>query len=134
MTRVNTHLMFQRGQAAEALALYESVFPGFKVGVVRKYADDAGPHAGWIQIALVSFDGHDLIIIDSPVEHAFDFTPSVSLFVEFDDVTSLDAAFARLADGGEVKMPLDDYGFSDRFGWATDRFGMSWQLNCGTKT
>ena len=26
-------------------------------------------------------------------------------------------------------MPLDDYGFSQRFGWMNDRFGVSWQLN-----
>lgn len=32
-------------------------------------------------------------------------------------------------EGGEVLMPLDDYGFSTRFGWLNDRFGVSWQLN-----
>ena len=25
-------------------------------------------------------------------------------------------------------MPLDNYGFSARFGWCSDRFGVSWQL------
>jgi uncharacterized glyoxalase superfamily protein PhnB len=39
------------------------------------------------------------------------------------------AAFAWLAAGGEVLMPLGDYGFSTRFGRVKDRFGVSWQLN-----
>ncbi|MNY59438.1 3-demethylubiquinone-9 3-methyltransferase [compost metagenome] len=41
----------------------------------------------------------------------------------------LERIFARLAEGGEVLMPIDDYGFSARFGWLNDRFGLSWQLN-----
>jgi len=34
-----------------------------------------------------------------------------------------------LAEGGRVLMPLNNYGFSQRFGWLADRFGVSWQLN-----
>jgi len=34
-----------------------------------------------------------------------------------------------LSTDGAVLMPLDDYGFSTRFGWVGDRFGVTWQLN-----
>jgi len=26
-------------------------------------------------------------------------------------------------------MPVGNYGFSKRFGWVVDRFGVSWQVN-----
>ena len=40
-----------------------------------------------------------------------------------------DAVTRYLAEGGRVFMPIDNYGFSRRFGWCADRFGVSWQLN-----
>ena len=53
----------------------------------------------------------------------------MSLFVECEDDAELSRVFAVLSEGGQVLMPLDDYGFSTRFGWVADRFGVSWQLN-----
>jgi predicted 3-demethylubiquinone-9 3-methyltransferase (glyoxalase superfamily) len=73
--------------------------------------------------------GQDVICIDSPIQHAFTFTPSMSLYVECEDEAELDGVFAQLAEGGEVMMPPDNYGFSSKFGWVSDRFGVSWQLN-----
>jgi predicted 3-demethylubiquinone-9 3-methyltransferase (glyoxalase superfamily) len=127
---VCTHLMFQGGKAQAAVDLYASVFPGFTVVSMEKYGPgDNAP--GLIKIARIDFDGHPLIVIDSPIPHGFDFTPSMSLFVDFDGDADLDRAFEKLAEGGDVKMPLADYYycFSARFGWLTDRFGVSWQLN-----
>ena len=34
-----------------------------------------------------------------------------------------------VVDGGQVFMPLNPYPFSPKFGWLSDRFGVSWQLN-----
>ena len=49
-------------------------------------------------------------------------TPAISLFVECSDEDELESLFAAF-------MPLDDYGFSRRYGWVQDRFGVPWQLN-----
>jgi predicted 3-demethylubiquinone-9 3-methyltransferase (glyoxalase superfamily) len=68
---------------------------------------------------------------DSPPVHAFDFTPSMSIFVQCDSETELDRVFAALAEGGKVLMPPGDHGFSKKFGWCNDRFGVSWQVNFG---
>lgn len=73
--------------------------------------------------------GQSVMASDSPVKHAFDFTPSWSFFVECKSGEEQERLFAELSNSGEVLMPLSDYGFSKRFGWAADRFGVSWQLN-----
>ena len=125
--RAVTHLMFQ-GDAAAAMELYAATFPGFLVERLERYV--AGePGAGLVKRADVRFQDHALIVIDSPIPHAFTFTPAMSLFVECDSAAELDAAFEALSAGGTVYMPLDDYGFSSRFGWCSDRFGVSWQLS-----
>jgi hypothetical protein len=36
-----------------------------------------------------------------------------------------DRLIARLSDGGKVLMPLSNYGFSKRFAWGSDRYGVS---------
>jgi predicted 3-demethylubiquinone-9 3-methyltransferase (glyoxalase superfamily) len=117
------------GDAADALALYGDVFPTFRVEQIERYGDGEAGAAGTVRRADVAFGEHRLVVIDSPVKHAFTFTPSMSLFVDFDGAETLDAAFARLSVGGQVFMPIADYGFSRRFGWCSDRFGVSWQLN-----
>jgi predicted 3-demethylubiquinone-9 3-methyltransferase (glyoxalase superfamily) len=66
---------------------------------------------------------------DSPVKHGFSFTPSSSTFVDFDSPAELERVFGLLSEGGQVLTPLANYGFSERFGWLNDRFGVSWQLN-----
>ena len=129
---VSTHLMFY-GAASEAMELYQSEFDEFKIQEINKYGDSDGEMAGKIKIAKVKFADHDLIIIDSPPVHDFTFTPAMSLFVDFEETADLDHAFEVLSTNGKVFMPLDNYGFSPRFGWVQDRFGVSWQLNLKPK-
>ena len=66
---------------------------------------------------------------DSPTKHDFTFTPAISIFVECESEAEQDQAFAQMSADGKVFMPLASYGFSKKFGWVSDRFGVSWQLN-----
>jgi predicted 3-demethylubiquinone-9 3-methyltransferase (glyoxalase superfamily) len=66
---------------------------------------------------------------NSPVEHAFSFTPSFSLFVECETEEEIHGLAATLSLDGSVLMPFGRYGFSRLFVWLNDRFGASWQLN-----
>ncbi len=125
---VSTHLMFE-GTAEEAMTLYVSLFGDSRIDQIEKYGPgEMGPE-GSIKLARFSLAGREFLCIDSPVKHAFTFTPATSLFVECESETELNSVFSRLSEGGAVLMPLGNYGFSARFGWLTDRFGVSWQLN-----
>ena len=129
MTTAKPFLMFQGGAAQPALDLYLATFPDSHVVQVERWAEgEAGP-VGTIKVAVFTICGREFMCSDSPIRHEFDFTPSSSIFVDFDSVTELDHTFEILTAGGKVLMPLGDYGFSQRFGWVNDRFGVSWQLN-----
>ena len=67
--------------------------------------------------------------IDSSVKHDFAFTPAISFFITCDSEAEIDNLFAKLSEDGGVFMPPDNYGFSKKFAWVSDRFGVSWQLN-----
>lgn len=71
----------------------------------------------------------EFICIDTPVQHDFGFTPAMSIIVDCESGEEIERVYSALETGGQVLMPLDDYGFSQRFGWVNDRFGVSWQLN-----
>ena len=121
--------MFQEGNAQDAMSFYASVFPGLRIEQIERYGPGGPGPEGTVKVARVELNGHRLMFSDSYVKHAFTFTPSFSLFVDFASADELDAAFTKLSEGGGVFMPVDNYGFSRRFGWCADRFGVSWQLN-----
>jgi len=118
---VLTHLMFQDGRAREAADWYVSLVPGSSVERVT----DNGSGGATVYFTLAE---REFIAFDSPVRHEFDFTPSTSIFLRCDDEAQVRGLFQQIAAGGHVMMPVGDYGFSSCFGWAADRFGVSWQL------
>lgn len=125
---VTTFLMFE-GVAEEALNLYVSLFAGSTVTSLTRYGPGEQGPEGKIKRADVILAQHQLIFFDSPIPHAFTFTPAISFFVECASMEEQEAAYQTLSTGGGVLMPLDNHGFSTRFGWVNDRFGVSWQLN-----
>jgi len=121
--------MFQGGVAQAALDLYFATFPDSRLVKAEHYGSGEPGAPGTIKVAVFTLCGREFMCSDSPVKHAFSFTPSSSTFVDFDTEADLERAFGALSQGGHVLMPLADYGFSRKFGWLADRFGVSWQLN-----
>jgi len=126
--KITTFLMFS-GKAEEAMRFYTSLFKQSKILDVTRYGANEDGAEGTVKHATFTLNGQEFMCIDGGAEHAFTFTPSMSLYVRCDTEQEIDALFANLAQDGQVLMPLDRYPFSAKFGWLSDRFGVSWQLN-----
>jgi predicted 3-demethylubiquinone-9 3-methyltransferase (glyoxalase superfamily) len=120
--------MFQ-GQAEEAMNFYVSLFPASEILDIVRYGAGEGGAEGSVMRAAFSIGSQTILCIDSPIKHDFSFTPAFSLFVDCESETEIARLFGALVEGGTPLMPLDDYGFSRRFAWLNDRYGVSWQLN-----
>ena len=127
-SRIQPFLMFQ-GKAEEAMNFYVSLFPEAEVLEVLRYGRNEAGVEGSIKMARFSIGRQAVMCIDSPIKHDFSFTPAFSFFVECASEEEIDRLNAALATGGTVLMPMGDYGFSRRFTWINDPFGVSWQLN-----
>ncbi|MFF5445592.1 VOC family protein [Streptomyces sp. NPDC012888] len=126
--KITTFLMFE-GRAEEAMTFYTSLFEDGRIIDVTRYGPDGPGPEGTVVHATFQLAGQRFMCIDSPAKHEFGFTPAVSLFVDCADEAEIDRLYAALGEGGAELMALGDHGFSRRFGWVNDRFGVSWQLN-----
>lgn len=124
--KIHTFLMFE-GKAEEAMNYYVSLFDDGEVLEISRYGAEGPGAEGSVVRATFRLAGQEYMCIDSHVKHAFGFTPAVSLFVDCADEAELDRLYKALNEN--ALMPLGNYGFSKKFGWVNDRYGVSWQLN-----
>jgi predicted 3-demethylubiquinone-9 3-methyltransferase (glyoxalase superfamily) len=129
MPNVTPFLMFQDGKAEEAMNFYTSLIEDSEIKKIVRYGANQAGDEGTVMQAVFSLKGQDFMCIDSNVKHQFSFTPSFSIYVTCDTEEEINNLYQKLIDGGQALMPISDYGFSKKFGWLNDRFGVSWQLN-----
>ena len=126
--KIVPHLWFDK-EAREAAHFYASVFPNSSIKNITTLRDTPSGDCD-----VVSFNVWGQPFMSISAGPLFKFNPSVSFMVNFDPSqdadakTRIDEVWAKLAQGGEVLMPLDKYPFSERYGWVADKFGLSWQL------
>lgn len=111
--------------AAQARA-YAALFSGARIGGLP--ASDWQPASGQIFVVL-ELAGSPLALLDGgPM---FRPTPAISLFVQRETAAEVDAIWQALIDGGQEMVPLGAYPWSPRYGFLTDRWGVSWQVSQG---
>jgi PhnB protein len=127
--------LFFAGRCEEALEFYRKAI-GAEIGMVMKYKDSPEPPppgmlpAGFenkIMHAVFRVGGSSIMASDGcdTTTRFGGFSLSLALPTE----AEADRAFAALAEGGQVQMPLQKTFWSPRFGMLTDRFGIGWMVN-----
>ncbi|MBP2240939.1 putative 3-demethylubiquinone-9 3-methyltransferase (glyoxalase superfamily) [Cytobacillus eiseniae] len=129
MEKVIPFLMFQNGKAEEAMNFYTSLIEDSEITNIIRYGANESGDEGTVMQATFTLKGQEFMCIDSHVTHQFAFTPSFSIYVTCHTENELDTLYQKLSEGGQELMPLGDYGFSKKFGWVNDKFGVSWQLD-----
>ena len=122
-------LTFQDGNAEKAMKFYVELFDNSQVLKLQRWGAGGPVEEGKIMQATFELDENLFMCSDSPAVHDWNFSPAVSHYLECEDDAELERLFSKLSENGNVTMPLNNYGFSQKFGWVIDQFGVSWQLN-----
>ncbi|MCR3956224.1 MAG: VOC family protein [Gudongella sp.] len=122
MQKIIPHLWFDK-EAKEAAEFYAGLFEGsgIKGSVVIRDTPSGDTEMVSFSLAGVEFEA----ISAGPY---FRFNPSINLLVSFDNQEELRRVWEAISDGGEERMALGEYPFSELYSWVEDRFGLNWQL------
>ena len=118
-------------KAEEAINFYVSVFPNSKINFLKKWTTemllpDDGIKPGTVQSASFTLNWMQFYAFD--VGPTFQFNPSISFYAVFETVAQVEDIWNKLAEGGEVLMPLKRYDWNEKYGWVKDRYGVTWQI------
>jgi predicted 3-demethylubiquinone-9 3-methyltransferase (glyoxalase superfamily) len=122
MQKITPHLWFDK-EAKEAARFYTSVFPSSKINSITTMHDTP---SGDCDVVSFELAGQSFMSISAGPD--FKFTPAISFMVACKTKEEVDTYWKKLNEGGQALMPLDQYPFSERYGWTQDRYGLSWQI------
>jgi predicted 3-demethylubiquinone-9 3-methyltransferase (glyoxalase superfamily) len=112
-----TPCLWYNGNAEEAANLYCSIFENAKIAARSPF------------VVQLNLSGQSLTLLDGGPKYQPN--PSISLFYICETEKELSRSWEALTKEGSIMMPLDEYHWSKKYGWVTDKFGVAWQLSLG---
>jgi PhnB protein len=130
---LNPNLNFH-GHREAAFKFYERCLGGKIVAMMPHAGTPAEQHvpAEWrnkIIHARLMVGDQILMASDAPPEH-YEKPQGFSVTISVSDATEAERVFKALAEGGTVKMPIQETFWAVRFGMLVDQFGIPWMINC----
>jgi len=128
--------LFFPGNCAEAFDFYKSIFGGefMMSSTFGEGPPDMGvPEEDKDKIMHISYAIGDSVLMGSDTVASFgEVKPAGGSFaISYSPASreEADALFAKLTDGGEVQMALQETFWGAYFGQGKDKFGISWMIN-----
>ncbi|MTD39113.1 VOC family protein [Erwinia sp. CPCC 100877] len=127
-----------KNQARDAITFYETVFDVKNDGIMTFADAPQDPEhptpAEWKNLVInasMTIEGVPVMFSDVPDGMGLSFVEgnNVSLVINSGDEAKIDRYFAKLAESGQIEMPLAPTFWSKKYGMVTDRFGIHWMLN-----
>jgi PhnB protein len=133
LIQINPYLLFD-GRCEEAFKFYAQCLGGKIEAMMTHEGTPAAEHTPkeWLGKIL-----HARMLVGEAVLMASDAPPdryekpqgfSVSLGIA--EPAEADRVFHALAEGGAVRMPIQQTFWAKRFGMLVDKFGIPWMINC----
>ena len=128
------------GTTSEAFAFYAKVLGGeiqFSQTFGESPMKDQVPpeYQSRIMHATIKLPDGPLMASDAGPWAPFDGAMrSCALSLHFSDLEKARKVFDALGEGGKVNMPFGETFWAKGFGMLTDRFGVSWMVNCEKPT
>jgi PhnB protein len=131
--KLNPYIFFG-GNCHEAMEFYKNVFGGeLEVQTMADVPKDAqAPSAKPTDVMHATLTG-SVNLMASDSKKASPKAAKIELSLSGSDDALLRKYFDGLADGGEIRMPLEKQFWGATFGMLTDRFGIDWMINIETK-
>ena len=131
--KIDPYLFFN-GRCEEAIEFYRSAL-GASAGMLMRFNASPEPPGmplppGWgekVMHATIQVGQTTVLVSDGMSDGAAEFG-GFSLSIELADADSATRAFNALAEGGQVRMPLEKTFWAPLFGMVVDRFGVSWMV------
>ena len=131
-SRLNPYISF-KDDARAAMEFYKSVFGGELVVSTFGEFGDSGPSADNVMHAqLETPSGYTIMASDTPEQMPYQPGTNIAVSLSGDDSEELRGYWDKLAEGGNVTMPLEKQAWGDEFGMLTDQFGIGWLVNIGS--
>lgn len=137
--KITPYLTFD-GQARDAFTLYQQVLGGELEMMTFAQAPDAEhfPAEYRERIMHVGLNLGDFSLMASDIMPGdpacgggeYEGIKGCSISLHPESIAESERLFTALSEGGHIVMPLEKTFWAERFAMFTDRFGVSWMINC----